>query len=624
MIDRLLSLKRGRKQVLMLAGDLALVMVALCAAYSLRYNRFYLPFGDEIYLWILAPILAIPVFIRFGLYQTIIRYIGFNSLWRVFQAISLYALLWGVLAFLSGIQITPRSVVIINWLVCLLLISGARMVARWVLTAKAPGFLGAERDERKNVLIYGAGAAGMQLAISTSYSDEMRPVGFVDDDPVLMNQQVNGIRVYHPDELGRLIDEFAIKEILLAMPSANQASRQKILLSLAHFPVLVQTLPDISELESCEVNLEDVRDIDIADLLEREPIAPIDELLQANIRDKVVMVTGAGGSIGSELCRQVSQLGARRLILFEHSEFNLYRMERELSETNLRFTSVLGSVMDRELLTTVCHEHKVETIYHAAAYKHVPLVESNASAGAANNVLGTCNCARAAIDAGVETFVLISTDKAVRPTNVMGATKRLAELVLQDLSHNAKTQTRFTMVRFGNVLDSSGSVVPLFRDQISQGGPVTVTHPEIIRYFMTIREATQLVLQAGAMGEGGDVFVLDMGEPVKIVGLARKMIQLSGLTVREERNPEGDIEIAFTGLRAGEKLFEELLVTESAVSTRHQRIMRENEIGVTLGGLDEMLRKLEIAIAERNESEVRQLLFSMVESYNAMPAQKAG
>ena len=624
MIDKLLTLERGRKQILMLAGDIALVMVALCAAYSLRYNRFYLPFGDEIYLWILAPILAIPVFIRFGLYQTIIRYIGFNSLWRVFQAISLYALLWGVLAFLSGIEITPRSVVIINWLVCLLLISGARMVARWVLTAKAPGFLGAERDERRNVLIYGAGAAGMQLAISTSYSNEMRPVGFIDDDPVLMNQQVNGIRVYHPEELGRLIDEFAIKEVLLAMPSANQARRQKILLSLAKYPVLVQTLPDISELESCEVDLEDVRDIDIADLLERDPITPIDELLQANIRDKVVMVTGAGGSIGSELCRQVSHLGAKRLILLDHSEFNLYRLERELAETSLQFESILGSVMDRELLSQLCRKYRVETIYHAAAYKHVPLVESNASAGAANNVLGTCNCARAAIDAGVDTFVLISTDKAVRPTNVMGATKRLAELVLQDLSHNRKYTTRFTMVRFGNVLDSSGSVVPLFRDQISQGGPVTVTHPEIIRYFMTIREATQLVLQAGAMGEGGDVFVLDMGEPVKIVGLARKMIQLSGLSVREERNPGGDIEISFTGLRAGEKLFEELLVTESAVSTRHPRIMRENEIGVTLGGLDEMLGKLEVAISAQDEETVRDLLFSMVESYNAMPAQRAG
>jgi len=624
MIDYLLSLRRGRKQVLMLAGDIAMVMAAMCAAYSLRYNRFYLPYGDEVYLWILAPIIAIPVFIRFGLYQTIVRYIGFTSLWRVFQAISLYALLWGVLAFLSGIQVTPRSVVIINWLVCLLLITGTRMIARWILTARAPGFLGAERDDRRNVLIYGAGAAGMQLAISTSYSNEMRPVGFVDDDPVLMNQQVNGIRVYHPDELDRLIDEFAIKEVLLAMPSASQARRQRILISLAHYPVLVQTLPDISELESCEVDLEDVRDIDIADLLEREPIAPIEQLLHANIKDKVVMVTGAGGSIGSELCRQVSQLGVKRLILFDHSEFNLYRLERELNDSDLDFESVLGSVMDRDLLSQLCVNNKVETIYHAAAYKHVPLVETNTSAGAANNVLGTRNCAHAAINAGVETFVLISTDKAVRPTNVMGASKRLAELVLQDLSHNNSCSTRFTMVRFGNVLDSSGSVVPLFRDQIKNGGPVTVTHPEIIRYFMTIREATQLVLQAGAMGEGGDVFVLDMGEPVKIVGLARKMIQLSGLTVKEERAPNGDIEIAFTGLRAGEKLFEELLITESAVSTRHQRIMRESEIGMALGGLSAMLEDLAVAIRERDEERVRVLLFGMVESYNTVPKQKAG
>jgi len=309
MIDYLLSISRRRKQLLMLSVDALLVVVALCVAHSLRVNRFYLPEGNEVYLWLIAPVIAIPVFVQFGLYQTVIRYIGFNSLWRVFQAISLYALLWGVCTFLSGFGLTPRSVVIINWLVCLLFVAGARMIARWVLTNRAPGFLGAEREGRKNVVIYGAGAAGMQLAISTSYSNEMRPVAFIDDDPVLVNQQVNGIRVYHPDELARLIREFAVKEVLLAMPSASQQRRHDILTTLEHIPVLVQTLPDISELEKCEVNLEDVRDIDISDLLERDPIAPVDELLHANIQDKVVMVTGAGGSIGSELCRQISQAG---------------------------------------------------------------------------------------------------------------------------------------------------------------------------------------------------------------------------------------------------------------------------------------------------------------------------
>ena len=624
MIDRLLSLSRRQKQIVMMGADAVLVMIALCVAHSLRANRFYLPpEGNEIYLWIIAPIIAIPVFVQFGLYQTVIRYIGFNSLWRVFQAISLYALLWGVVTFLSGFGLTPRSVVIINWLVTLLFVAGARMIARWILTNRAPAFLGAERDGRRNVVIYGAGAAGMQLAIATSFSAEMRPVAFIDDDPLLVNQQVNGVRVYHPDQLTRLIDEFAVKEVLLAMPSATQHRRQEILSTLEHYPVLVQTLPDISELERCEVNLEDIRDIDIGDLLERDPIAPVEELLHANIRGKVVMVTGAGGSIGAELCRQISQLGVANLIMFDHSEFNLYRIERELADSGVKFESVLGSVRDQSAIEHVCRANGVQTIYHAAAYKHVPLVEINAAMGVANNVLGTHNCALAAINTGVETFVLISTDKAVRPTNIMGATKRLAELVLQDLSQDRNCSTRFTMVRFGNVLDSSGSVVPLFREQIKRGGPVTVTHPEIIRYFMTIREATQLVLQAGAMGQGGDVFVLDMGEPVKIIGLARKMIHLSGLQVKDENFPEGDIEIRFTGLRKGEKLYEELLVTDSAVSTPHPRIMRENEIGTNLSNLEPCLERLERAIRVVDNEQINNLLFNMVESYNPAPTEKA-
>ncbi len=623
MLDALLTLSRRKKRIVMMCADVVLVMMALTVAHSLRVNRLYLPFGDEIWLWVVAPFVALPVFILFGLYQTVIRYIGFSSLWRVFQAISLYALLWGVVTFMSGLQLTPRSVVIINWLVCLLFVAGARMMARWILTYRAPGFLGAERDIRKNVVIYGAGAAGMQLAISTSFSNDMRPVAFVDDDPLLVNQQVNGLRVYHPEQLERLVREYAVKEVLLAIPSASQQRRHEILSTLEHFPVLVQTLPDISELEKCEVNLEDVRDIDIGDLLDRDPVAPIEELLHANIGGKVVMVTGAGGSIGSELCRQISQLGVRKLVLFDNSEYNLYRLERELEEVGRPYVPVLGSILDQDMMEQVCRVNGVDTIYHAAAYKHVPLVENNAAMGAANNVFGTRACALAAMNTGVETFVLISTDKAVRPTNVMGASKRLAELVLQDLSNHEECKTRFTMVRFGNVLDSSGSVVPLFREQISKGGPVTVTHPEIIRYFMTIREATQLVLQAGAMGQGGDVFVLDMGEPVKILGLARKMIHLTGLSVRDESNPGGDIEIRFTGLRAGEKLYEELLVTDTAVATRHPLIMREIEPGSTLGSLGACLEKLERAIRVRDNEQVRVLLFDMVESYNPTATEMA-
>ncbi len=623
MIDYLLSLSRRNKQLFMLLVDVVIVFTALLAAYSLRYSRLYIPVGNEIYLWLLAPALAIPVFIRFGLYQAVIRYIGFNSLWRVFQAISLYALLWGVAAFLSGIRTMPRSVVIINWLVCLLIIVGSRMIARWLLTNRMPGFLGAERDHARNVVIYGAGAAGMQLAIASSFSEELRPVAFVDDNPLLIRQQVNGLRVYHPNELGRLIDEYAVKEVLLAVPSASQTQRNQILTDLEPYPVLVKTLPNISELEKCEVKLEDVRGIDIGDLLERNPIAPMEDLLHANIRGKVVLVTGAGGSIGSELCRQIGQLGVAKLVLLDHSEFNLYRLERELAESGMRFVSVLGSVMNQSMVEQICRANGVQTIYHAAAYKHVSLVENNAAIGADNNIFGTRNCAHAAIAAGVETFVLVSTDKAVRPTNIMGATKRLAELVLQDLSRDQTNKTRFTMVRFGNVLDSSGSVVPLFRDQINKGGPVTVTHLDVIRYFMTIREATQLVLQAGAMGQGGDVFVLDMGEPVKILGLARKMIHLNGLRVKDKTNPDGDIEIEFTGLRKGEKLFEELLVTDTSVSTSHPRIMRECELGGTLNHLGSCLEKIQRAIRIRDHDRIRVLLFGMVESYNPAPTVKA-
>ena len=441
-------------------------------------------------------------------------------------------------------------------------------------------------------------------------------MAFVDDDPLLVGQHVNGVLVYHPDKMQELIEEMDVKEVLLAMPSASQQRRHEILLELEHLPVLVQTLPDISELEKCEVRLEDVRNIDISDLLERDPIDPIDHLLHANITGKVVMVTGAGGSIGAEICRQISHLNAAKLVLLDHSEFNLYRIERELLDLGLRPEAILGSVVDQALIEHICQVHRVQTIYHAAAYKHVPLVEHNAAVGAVNNVIGTQNCAQAALNQKVETFVLISTDKAVRPTNVMGATKRIAELVLQALSRQVDCQTRFTMVRFGNVLDSSGSVVPLFREQISKGGPVTVTHPEIIRYFMTIREATQLVLQAGAMGKGGDVFVLDMGEPLKILGLARKMIHLSGLEVKEESNPEGDVEIEFSGLRKGEKLFEELLVTDSAVSTSHPRIMRECEASRTMAELRAGLSQLESAISDKNNDQIRILLFDLVESYN--------
>ena len=616
MIDYFLSIRRRHKQWLMLIGDSVLVMIALWAAYSLRYGRLYESQGNEAWLWLLAPIIAVPSFLHFGLYQTMIRYIGFASLWKVFQAISLYALVWGVSVYLSGIETVPRSVIVINWLSCLLLVGGARMMARWLLTTSSPGLAGVPSEATKNGLIYGAGEAGMQLAMATSFNQEMRPVAFLDDQASLIGQRVNGLRVYPPSEIKRLIDEFDVKEILLAIPSVTQQRRHEILSSLEPYPVVVKTLPDISELEECKVNLDDVREIRITDLLERDAVAPIEALLHANISGKSVMVTGAGGSIGAELARQISQLGPSQLILFDHSEFNLYQLDRTLDHQGCRAQICLGSVLDRHYVSHLLHKYRVQTIYHAAAYKHVPIVEKNAIMGAINNVIGAKHCALAAVECGVETFVLISTDKAVRPVNIMGATKRLSELYLRKLSQKEGMATRFTMVRFGNVLDSSGSVVPLFREQIQKGGPVTVTHPDIIRYFMTIKEATQLVLQAGAMGEGGEVFVLDMGEPVSIDDLAKKMIRLSGLDIRSEANPQGDIEVEYLGLREGEKLFEELLVSEASIPTSHPRILKECEGTVNLDKLEPYLDTLQERIAVNDEDRIRSLLFEIVETYN--------
>ena len=534
----------------------------------------------------------------------------------MFQAISLYALVWGVSVYLSGIETVPRSVIVINWLSCLLLVGGARMMARWLLTTSSPGLPGAASEATQNGLIYGAGEAGMQLAMATSFNQEIRPVAFLDDQASLIGQRVNGLRVYPPSEIKRLIDEFDVKEILLAIPSVTQQRRHEILSALEPYPVVVKTLPDISELEECKVNLDDVREIRITDLLERDAVAPIEALLHANISGKSVMVTGAGGSIGAELARQISQLGPSQLILLDHSEFNLYQLDRTLDHQGCRAQICLGSVLDMNYVSHLLRKYRVQTIYHAAAYKHVPIVEKNAIMGAINNVIGAKHCARAAVECGVETFVLISTDKAVRPVNIMGATKRLSELYLRKLSQKEGMATRFTMVRFGNVLDSSGSVVPLFREQIQIGGPVTVTHPDIIRYFMTIKEATQLVLQAGAMGEGGEVFVLDMGEPVSIDDLAKKMIRLSGLDIRSEANPQGDIEVEYLGLREGEKLFEELLVSEASVPTSHPRILKECEGTVNLDQLEAYLNTLQERIAVNDEDQIRSLLFEIVETYN--------
>jgi FlaA1/EpsC-like NDP-sugar epimerase len=471
------------------------------------------------------------------------------------------------------------------------------------------------KEERGATLIYGAGSAGMQLVSALAFSARHNPVAFVDDDSSVQGTTVNGLRVYASSHIEELVGKEGISEVLLALPSASYGTRKKILNRLEHLPVHVRMLPGVAELAQGKVRVDDVRDVDIIDLLGRDPVDPDEQLLHANITGKVVMVTGAGGSIGSELCRQIARLAPRQLVLYEHSEFNLYAMESEFRELGMNCLPVLGSVDNFQRMKRVCEAFDVQTIYHAAAYKHVPIVEKNPVMAIRNNIFGTWTAARAASESGVKTFVLISTDKAVRPTNVMGASKRFAELVLQGMSRQPGQQTRFVMVRFGNVLGSSGSVVPLFSDQIREGGPVTVTHQDIIRFFMTIPEAAQLVIQAGAMGEGGDVFVLDMGEPVRIMDLARRMIHLSGFHVRDDDNPDGDIEIRVTGLRPGEKLYEELLIGENVTETAHPRIMRASEEELSWQHIERYLVQFDAAIAKNDVEKIRQLLLEAVHGY---------
>lgn len=619
--SRFTSLPRLHKQIIIAATDSVLLMAALWLSFSLRLGTFYVPHNHAITLVFLGiPLLAIPIFIRYGLYRAIIRYIGFRALWAVLQAVSLYALLLGLLLLFARVDGLPRSVIIINWLVAILFIGGTRMVARWWLSGHLMEMLPRNRDTKTRVIIYGAGSAGVQLATALAYSNEYRPVGFVDDKSELHNTHVNSLRVYPFTRLGELIPKLGVQEVLLAIPTASRRRRNHIIELLEKYPVHVRTLPGMAELAGGQVKIEDIKEVEIEDLLGRDPVHPFPDLLQSNISNKVVMVTGAGGSIGSELCRQILRQQPRKLVLFEINEYALYALEAELTATlqpqdRNSLAAVLGNVLDKQRIEQVCKTFKVNTIYHAAAYKHVPLVEKNPLEAIRNNIFGTLIAAQAASAGGVDTFVLISTDKAVRPTNVMGASKRFAELILQAMAET-EARTRFCMVRFGNVLGSSGSVVPLFRTQIQKGGPVTVTHPDIIRYFMTIPEAAQLVIQAGAMGTAGDVFLLDMGEPVRIDDLARKMIHLSGLTVEDTEHPGGDIRIEYTGLRPGEKLYEELLIAGDPVGTRHPRIYRATEEYIPWSQLKQYLDTLDKALEISDVVNVLTILLDVVADYH--------
>lgn len=617
-----LVLPRTAKRIVALTVDLSLCVLTVWLAYYLRLSEFISFTGQSEWaqgaVWAVATSigLALPIFIVSGLYRAIFRYSGWPALLAVARAVGFYGLLYATIFAAIGVAGVPRTVGIIQPILLLLFVGASRALARVWLGDRYQSIL--KHASRPKVLIYGAGRTGRQLAAAMANSHEMQVVGFLDDDDRLHGHVLNGQPIYNPGDLANLVSALTISDVLLAMPSINRRRRNKILAQMRNAHVSVRTLPSVTDLAQGKVSISDLRELDIDDLLGREPVSPNHILLAKNIVGKVVLVTGAGGSIGSELCRQILTIGPEKLLLIEQSEFALYAIHQELEEKlaghELKLVPLLASVQDDERMHEIMSTWKPDTVYHAAAYKHVPLVEHNPAEGIKNNVLGTLKAAKAAAGNGVSDFVLISTDKAVRPTNIMGASKRLAEMVLQALAANTPG-TKFSMVRFGNVLGSSGSVVPKFRQQIRDGGPITLTHPEITRYFMTIPEAAQLVIQAGAMAKGGDVFVLDMGQSVKIMDLARRMIELSGLTVKDEANPEGDIEIEISGLRPGEKLYEELLIGDNPKPTSHSRIMKAHEDFLSWIELEQKLNALELALNVNDVGVVRLMLQQLVSGY---------
>ena len=595
----------------LLLVDCILLPLALFTAVWLRLGAEWdVRINPHIWIFYSLPFWTIPLFIQLGLYRAIIRFLDDTVVYIVFIGVTVSVLILTVLIHFSNALAFPRTAIVIYWLFALVYIGGSRFMLRGVL--RKIGY----NEDATPVAIYGAGSAGIQLVSSLIHGNEYAPLVFFDDDESKWHKTIRGIKVYPPDDLLAISQRYNIAAVLLAIPSVSLNRRREIIQNLERNSIYVKTLPGIASIVSGEVNFSDIKEVEIEDLLGRLPVPANRALLSQNITDKVVMVTGAGGSIGSELSRQIAELKPRHLILLDSSEFALYTIEAELKNRfgYIDLSVVLGSVVNAKLLSRIIQEYQIKTIYHAAAYKHVPMVEANPLAGLENNVLGTYTLAMAAMNGKVDNVVLISTDKAVRPTNVMGASKRLAELVFQAFAAESG-YTIFNMVRFGNVLGSSGSVVPLFKRQIRLGGPITVTHPDIIRYFMTIPEAVELVIQAGNMARGGEVFVLDMGEPVKIVDLAKKMIYLSGFTVKDAENREGDIEIKFTGLRPGEKLYEELLIGDNPSSTEHPRIMKANEDFLHLSELKPRLELLEDFIRNDESRLALSLLRELVKEY---------
>jgi FlaA1/EpsC-like NDP-sugar epimerase len=612
----IVNLSRRTKQAIMVCFDVLGLPLALFAAFAIKSDSALAGMERNPLLYAGVVLASVPVFIRLGLYRSVVRYIGPRAARTILVGVSASAVALAVMASTISWDPIPVSLIVVYWLLALVWVAGTRFFARWLLAAARP--------RRQPVIIYGAGEAGARLAVSLLTNSGLYPVAYADEKKALHGALVQGIPVVSPDDLEQTVHHFGVTRVLLAVPAASRRRRAAILKRLESLGLHVQSVPSLDDIIAGRAEVSDLREVDVADVLGRDPVPADRTLLDACIRGKNVMVTGAGGSIGSELCRQILRQGPERLVLFEMSEVALYEIHRELQTaiehegSLIGLHALLGNAHHKHRIKEVMQAYAVHTVYHAAAYKHVPIVEQNMVEGVHNNVYSTWHAAEAALETGVETFVLISTDKAVNPTNVMGATKRLAEIVLQALQTQTR-RTRFCMVRFGNVLGSSGSVVPLFQEQILAGGPVTVTHPEVKRYFMTIPEAAGLVLQAGSMGQGGDVFVLDMGQPVRIDDLARRMISLMGMSVRDTANPDGDIEIQYTGLRPAEKLYEELLIGDNVTGTNHPMIMRAIEHSPTWEQVKELLSEMTLALHRCDCERAMAVLERAVTEYDRAP-----
>lgn len=611
---KILSLSEIRKRFLLIFIDGIAVAISLIMAISLRFGFSGFLYYDIFWFIFISPFIAVGILYFTKIYRTNIPFMGFRAIWLIIKSITLYSAIFALFVlFFENLDNIPLGVIFFHWILLMLVIVGLRMIIRLIIL----DIFSSTKENIKKVLIYGAGSAGRQLSIALKESPEYNPIAFIDDSKDLQGGLINDFYVFSREDLMNLIEKYNITQVLLAIPSISRSHRKEIINFLEPFPVSVLALPGVSELAQGKISVEDISEPSIFDLLGREKVTPNNNLDLKTIEDKVVMVTGAGGSIGSELCRQILEINPKTLILFEMSEIALFEIQNDLIKQNINgieIYSILGNVCNKIRLQSIFKQFNIDIIYHAAAYKHVPIVELNGFEGINNNIFGTLLCAQIAIEHKVKTFVLVSSDKAVRPSNIMGATKRVSELILQAFS-NIQNDTKFTMVRFGNVLGSSGSVIPFFLRQIRNGGPVTVTDENVIRYFMTISEAVGLLLQAGEMAKGGDVFLLDMGEPIRINDLAKKMIHLSGLEIKNQENPNGDIEIKYTGLRPGEKLYEELLIGKESISTDNPLIMRAKEEMIEWNALKVHLDELYEASDKNNIEKCRKILQQIVPGY---------